>query len=50
MAKLDCAVDGDRLLIAFDAGVFRDDSGGTVEVRARCADPRSVLTLIDSLR
>jgi hypothetical protein len=48
--QLHCAVDGDRLLIRFDAGVFRADSGGTVEIRARCADPQSVLTLIDSLR
>jgi hypothetical protein len=29
-----CTVDDDRLLIKFDAGVFRPDSGGTVEVRA----------------
>ena len=50
VAELDCALDGDRLLITFDAGVFRADSGGTVEIRAHCADPRSALTLIDSLR
>lgn len=50
IAQLHCSVDGDRLLITFNAGVFHPDSGGTVELRARCADPRSVLTLIESRR
>lgn len=43
-------VDGDRLLIQFDAAVSDADSGGTVEIRARCADPGAVLALIENCR
>lgn len=50
ITQLHCALDGDRLLIRFDASVFHPDSGGTVELRARCADPRAVLTLIEEQR
>jgi hypothetical protein len=51
ITRLDCSLDGpDRLLIRFDAAVFRPDSGGTVEIRVRCADPAALLALLDGCR
>lgn len=44
------AVDGPDLLIAADASAFHADSSGTVETRARVADPAAVVAKIDRMR
>jgi hypothetical protein len=50
IATLGCTVDGDRLVIRADAAHLSDRATGTIEVRARCANPASVLALIESMR
>lgn len=46
LERMDMAVEDDRLLIAFDPGLFDEHTSGRVEVRLRTAHPRLALEQI----
>jgi hypothetical protein len=48
--SLECLVDKKKLVIRADVARFHADWRGTIEVRARCADPDAVLMKIERIR